>query len=116
MADHLTPFREHLENLIISSTTPKKNTNLKWFEYRRLARAKLNIDVNVIFPQIAMYNHACICDHGIAFKEKAQAIALKHSVSEQALYAMTACLNSSTAGFWLKQVCFNKGPWETRRT
>ena len=110
MADHLTPFREHLENLIISSTTPKKNTNLKWFEYRRLARAKLNIDVNVIFPQIAMYNHACICDHGIAFKEKAQAIALKHSVSEQALYAMTACLNSSTAGFWLKQVCFNKGP------
>jgi hypothetical protein len=110
IANRLAGFREHLENLIISGTTPKKDTNLKWFEYRRLARAKLNVDLNVIFPQIAMYNHACICDHAVLFKEKAQAIALKDSISEDASHALAACLNSSAAAFWLKQVCFNKGP------
>ena len=87
-----------------------QDTNLKWFEYRRLARAKFNVDVNLIVPQIAMYNHAFVCDHTVAFKEKAQAIALKSFVSKQALHALAAFLNSSTAGFWLKQVCFNKGP------
>ena len=110
LARCLSPYKEHLENLIISGTTPKKETHLKWFEYRRLARKKLIIDLNVIVPQIAMYNHACVCDHSVAFKEKAQAIALKGFVSNQAAQALTAFLNSSTAGFWLKQVCFNKGP------
>jgi hypothetical protein len=106
----LSPFRDHLENLIISGSTPKRNTNLKWFEYRRLARAKLNVSLNIIFPQISMYNHACLSDHSIVFKEKAQAIALKNSVSKQVLHAVAGCLNSSIAGFWLKQVSFNKGP------
>lgn len=108
--DFLTPFRPHLEELIISGSIPKKKTRLSWFEYRRLARAKLKREHNLIVPQIAMYNHACLSDHGVLFKEKAQAIAFRDSVSDSAVTAIMGCLNSSTAGFWLKQVCFNKGP------
>jgi hypothetical protein len=59
-----------------------------------------------------MYNHACLSDHTVAFKEKAQAVAFKDSVSQVAIEAVMGCLNSSIAGFWLKQVCFNKGAGE----
>jgi hypothetical protein len=106
----LTPYRQHLENLVISGTTPKKKTHLKWFEYRRLARAKLRATYNIIFPQISMYNHCYLSAHFVAFKEKAQACVLKTDVPNETWPALTGFLNSSSALFILKQVCFNKGP------
>jgi hypothetical protein len=106
----LAPYRQHLENLIISGTTPKRKTHLKWFEYRRLARAKLQAKLNIVFPQISMYNHARLSDHSIAFKEKAQAIVLTEKAAEETWQALTGLLNSSSLLFILKQVCFNKGP------
>jgi hypothetical protein len=106
----LTPYRHHLENLIISGSTPKKNTHLKWFEYRRLARAKLRAEFNAIFPQISMYNHCYLSDHSVAFKEKAQACVLKTDLPAESLLAIVGFLNCSSVLFNLKQVCFNKGP------
>jgi len=106
----LLPYRQHLENLIISGTTPKKKTKLRWFEYRRLATAKLRSQYNIIFPQISMYNHSYLSRHMIAFKEKAQACVLKDDVPGEIWAALTGYLNSSTALYILKQVCFNKGP------
>jgi len=106
----LSRYRQHLENLVISGTTPKKETHLTWFEYRRLARAKLRAKLNIIFPQISMYNHAYLSNHNVAFKEKAQATVLGDSVPGETWPALAALLNSSTALFILKQVCFNKGP------
>jgi hypothetical protein len=108
--EFLAPYRGHLENLIISGTTPKRETHLKWFEYRRLARAKLRVSVNVIFPQVSMYNHAYLSRHLVAFKEKAQAIALKSDLPTDMWSAVTAFLNSCSVLFFLKEICFNKGP------
>ncbi len=106
----LVQHRQHLENLIISGTTPKKNTRLRWFEYRRLARAKLRAKFNLIFPQISMYNHCYLSDHSIAFKEKAQAIVLSPNVPNETWPVLLSLLNSSSVLFVLKQICFNKGP------
>ncbi len=106
----LTPYRNHLENLIISGTTPKREIHLKWFEYRRLARAKLRAEFNAIFPQISMYNHCYLSDHSIAFKEKAQSCVLKTKLPVELFPAIVGFLNSSSVLFILKQVCFNKGP------
>ncbi|MBZ5516833.1 MAG: N-6 DNA methylase [Acidobacteriia bacterium] len=104
----LTPYRNHLESLIISGTTPKKETHLKWFEYRRLARAKLHARFNIIVPQIAIYNHCYLSNHSVAFKEKAQACVLRKEVSDEAWQAVTGVLNSSSTLFILKQICFSK--------
>jgi len=106
----LSPYRQHLENLIISGTTPKKKTNLKWFQYRRLAKAKLDSPSNIIFPQISMYNHAYLSNHSVVFKEKAQACVPKAGLSVDTWISLAGFLNSSSALFVLKQVCFNKGP------
>jgi len=110
IAGFLAPYREHLEELVISGTTIKKDTSLRWFEYRRLARAKLRAGLNIIFPQISMYNHAYLASHSIAFKEKAQAIVLRKEWPHDAWISVTGWLNSSLVLFWLKQICFNKGP------
>lgn len=108
--EFLERHRQHLENLIISGTTRKKDTHLKWFEYRRLARAKLRANCNLIFPQISMYNHCCRSDHSVAFKEKAQAIVLNPQVPADTWSVILGVLNSSSVLFILKQICFNKGP------
>ena len=104
----LTPYRQHLERLIISGTTRKNETHLKWFEYTRLARAKLRSEFNLIFPQISTHNHCHLSDHTVAFKEKAHAIVLRHSPPRKDWLALLALLNSSSALFILKQVCFSK--------
>jgi hypothetical protein len=105
---HLAPLKENLENVVISGSTKKKETRLKWFEFRRLARPKFARPLNVILPQIATHAHFLVADHTIAFKEKAQAIALRPELGETAHLLLAALLNSSAALFWLKQVCFSK--------
>ena len=109
LSRHLRPLKDILENSIISGSTKKKETKLKWFEFRRLARAKFEAQVNVIIPQIATHAHFVVADHGIAFKEKAQAIVFNQSLEEVPRFAVLGLLNSSLMLERLKQDCFNKG-------
>lgn len=112
LAHHLKPFRETLENCVISGSIKKKETHLKWFEFRRLARAKFNVALNIINPHIATHCHFLVCNHEIAFKEKALAIALRDEFKEQQLHLLTGWLNSSLLLERLKEECFNKGAGE----
>jgi len=104
----LHPFRGSLENAIVSGSTRKCETALKWFEYRRLARAKFGTPLNIILPQIATHAHFVVTDHNTIFKEKAQAIALKDEIHQDHYHLLAGLLNSSSVLFWLKQVCFSK--------
>ena len=106
---HLGPSKTVLENCVISGSTKKKETNLKWFEFRRLARAKFNPAFNIIVPHISTHSHFVVADHAVVFKEKALAIALKAAYGPPELNLLAAVLNSSYILERLKQVCFNKG-------
>jgi len=108
LAGHLKPFKEVLENCVISGSTKKKETHLKWFEFRRLARAKFELALNVINPHIATHCHFLVCDHEIAFKEKALAIALRPEFNEKQLLLLSGWLNSSLLLETLKRDCFSK--------
>jgi hypothetical protein len=112
LLEHLRPYKEVLENSVISGSTKKKETKLKWFEFRRLARAKFAAEFNVIVPQIATHTHFLLSDHTIAFKEKAQAIVFKSGLEMPRLLLLSGLLNSSYVLDGLKQVCFNKGAGE----
>jgi type I restriction-modification system DNA methylase subunit/PAS domain-containing protein len=112
LARHLKPFRETLENCVISGSIKKKDTHLKWFEFRRLARAKFNVTLNIVNPHIATHCHFLVCDHEIAFKEKALAIALRDEFKEQQIHLLAGWLNSSLLLERLKRECFNKGAGE----
>jgi len=105
---HLAAHREVLENCVISGSIKKKETNLKWFEFRRLARAKFNVDFNVLVPHISTHAHFLLADHAIAFKEKAIAVALKRDFGQKEFSLLLGLLNSSLILEWFKQVCFSK--------
>jgi hypothetical protein len=112
LACHLSPHKEALENCVISGSIKKKETHLKWFEFRRLARAKFEVELNILNPHIATHCHFQVCDHGIVFKEKAIAIALRSEFSADQLHLCCAWLNSSLLLEILKRECFNKGAGE----
>jgi hypothetical protein len=105
---HLRPYKAVLENCVISSSIKKKETNLQWFEFRRLARAKFRSRYNIVIPQIATHQHFIVVDHSIAFKEKAQAIALKPELPVELAFLLAAILNSSFFADVLKRECFSK--------
>jgi hypothetical protein len=109
VSTHLSPYREVLENCVISSSIKKKETNLKWYEFRRLARGKFEVEVNLVVPHISTHAHFIVADHSVVFKEKALAIALKSEFGRSELNLLAALLNSSFILERLKQVCFNKG-------
>ena len=98
-----------MENCVISGSIKKKETNLKWFEFRRLARGKFAVDFNLVVPHISTHAHFVVVDHSVAFKEKVLAIAPKSEYGRSELNLLVALLNSSFILERLKQVCFNKG-------
>jgi type I restriction-modification system DNA methylase subunit len=109
---HLKPYRETLENVVVSGSTKKKETKLKWFEFRRLARAKFEVEFNLMLPQIATHAHFVLAPHSTAFKEKAEAAVLARPLGLRELHFVAAILNSSLALRELKRTCFNKGTGE----
>jgi hypothetical protein len=111
-AAFLEPYRETLENVIMHGTVPKKETKIHWFEYSRLGRAKLRTGLSIATPEIATHNHAYFDQSGILFHQTAPVLKLGPVVSERQHLLLTGVLNSSAALFWLKQICFNKGPGE----
>lgn len=109
---HPILFRESLENSVVSGSTKKKDTNLLWFEFRRLARAKFEILHNIVNPHVATHCHFVVTDHTVAFKEKALAIALRPEFEFQHQVLIAGWLNSSYVLDLLKKECFNKGAGE----
>lgn len=105
---HLRPYKRALENCVVSSSIRKKETSLRWFEYRRLARAKWLVPWNIVGPHIATHAHYAVTDHAVAYKEKAVAIALERRIKHDQTMALVSTLNSSYALLWLKQQCFSK--------
>jgi type I restriction-modification system DNA methylase subunit len=108
LSTHLLPHKELLENSIISSSTKKKETNLKWFEFRRLARAKFKARLNIVVPQIATHAHFAVSDHSVIFKEKAPAVVLRSEFDDRHYHVIAGLLNSSFILDWLKKECFSK--------
>jgi hypothetical protein len=109
---YLKPYRSTLENVVMHGSVRKKETNVKWFEYSRLARAKFKVPHSIVLPEIATHNHAIVDDGVAIFHQTVPVIKLSATASEADHLCLTALLNSSAALFWLKQVCFNKGAGE----
>jgi type I restriction-modification system DNA methylase subunit len=105
---YLRPFRDVLENVVMHGSVRKKQTKVKWFEYSRLARAKLKVSLSTVLPEIATHSHALVDDGAVIFHQTVPVIKLPASAGLQFHHAIAGLLNSSSALFWLKQVCFSK--------
>ncbi|NYH55735.1 hypothetical protein HNR06_005324 [Nocardiopsis arvandica] len=103
------PARTNLRNNILFGGKTKIEGGLLWSEYGRLTSSKLKTPLSIPFAFVATHNHFVLDRGGKVFKQSAPVIKLPKDATEEQHLELLGVLNSSTACFWLKQVCHDKG-------
>jgi hypothetical protein len=80
----------------------------KPYAYHQIPVERAKNPKSIVLAQIATHAHFVFDAEGHAFNEKAPVLKLNPGASDDTFYRLTTLLNSSTALFWLKQVCFSK--------
>ena len=84
-------------------------TVVRWHRLPGFRSGTLSRLSSIAFAFVATHNHFVLDRGGKVFKQSAPVIKLPAGASEDDHLALLGVLNSSTACFWLKQVCHDKG-------
>lgn len=106
---HMWRGRTGLARNVMFGGRTKVETGLTWYEFGRLTASKLRTPLTITWGEVATHNHFVLDRGGKVFKQTAPVIKLPEGTSEEQHLALLGVLNSSVVGFWLKQVCHNKG-------
>lgn len=82
---------------------------LTWFEYAFLGRDKVRSILSLSFAFVSTHNHFVLDEGGKVFNRTAPVIKLPDAATRDDHLDLLGLLNSSTLGFWMKQVFFDKG-------
>lgn len=104
----LWPHRGVLRNRREPNGTHEE-IGLTWYEWSRWHPERFNVPFGIAFAFVATHNHFVLDRGGKVFNRSAPVIKLPAEASEDDHLALLRVLNSSTACFWLKQVCQDKG-------
>lgn len=105
---YLWPFRTALAQRATFQGV-MSDAGLKWYEYMQYTASANRTPLSIAFAFVATHNHFVLDRGGKVFKQSAPIIKLKEGATEEDHLALLAYLNSSTACFWMKQVCYDKG-------
>ncbi|WP_328431387.1 BREX-2 system adenine-specific DNA-methyltransferase PglX [Streptomyces sp. NBC_00453] len=103
----------------------QEEQGLTWFEFSSFNRRRYWSPFLIAFSFVATHNQFTLRRDRSGFIRTAPVIKLREGVSEEGHQRLLGLLNSSTAGFWLRQVSHDKGrpgadvagadePWEHR--
>jgi Domain of unknown function (DUF7008)/Eco57I restriction-modification methylase len=106
---YLWPMRTELGNRATFSGGTYISDGRPWYEWHQLPKDSGACRWNIAFPFVATHNHFVLDRGGKVFKQTSPVIKLAQGASEDEHLALLGLLNSSTACFWLKQVCHSKG-------
>lgn len=104
---YLWPWRASL-NERKAFGQPIATKGIPWWALREVYSDRMRTPLTITFAFVATHNHFVLDRGGKVFKQSAPIIKLPASATEDDHYALLAYLNSSTACFWMKQVCHNK--------
>ncbi|GAA3739312.1 BREX-2 system adenine-specific DNA-methyltransferase PglX [Salinactinospora qingdaonensis] len=82
---------------------------LTWYEWSRWHPERFSVPFGVSLAEVATHNHFVLDRGGKVFKQTAPVIKLKEESNKENYLRLLGVLNSSTACFWLKMNCHNKG-------
>lgn len=108
VSQHLWLHRSHLR-LRREPGGTHEEIGLTWYEWSRWHPERFNVRLGISFAFVATHNHFALDRGEKVFKQSAPVIKLPEGASEDEHLALLGALNSSTACFWLKQVCQDKG-------
>jgi hypothetical protein len=104
----LWPARTLLAQRVIFGQTLSERGR-PWYDHLESYRSKMRIPMSITFAEVATHNHFVLDRGGRVFKQTAPVIKLPAGATEEDHLALIGVLNSSTACFWLKEVCHDKG-------
>ena len=105
---YLWPHRTHLW-LRREPNGNHREIGLPWFVWSRFQRDRYRNTRSIAFVEVSTHNEFAFDCEGKAFKQTAPTIKLREDASYEDHLSLVGVLNSSTAGFWMKQICHNKG-------
>jgi hypothetical protein len=105
----LWPFRTVLYDRKVFGGANYRDAGRTWFGYGQIPPDRFRTLLSLTFGEVATHNHFALDRGGKVFNRTAPVIKLPAGASEDEHLVLLAQLNSSTACFWLKQVCQNKG-------
>jgi hypothetical protein len=105
----LWPFRTDLGNRATFGKGTYFSDGRQWYEWHQLPKDEKASRWSIPFAEVATHNHFVFDRGGKIFRQTAPLIKLPEGATEDQHLALLGVLNSSTACFWLKQVCHNKG-------
>jgi hypothetical protein len=109
LARWLWPCRTALWDRQTFGKLSYKDEGRTYYEWHQVTLDRLRTPLSIAFAEIATHNHFVLDRGGKVFNRTAPVIKLKPGATEDEHLALLGVLNSSTALFWLRQVCFPKG-------
>ncbi|MFE1468600.1 BREX-2 system adenine-specific DNA-methyltransferase PglX [Nocardiopsis dassonvillei] len=104
----LWPNRSALQQRVDFGRKPMER-GLRWYDHSMFFPRRFRGSLGIAFPDVATHNHFVLDRGGKVFNRTAPMVKLREGVSEEEHLQLLGFLNSSTACFWLKMMCHNKG-------
>jgi hypothetical protein len=104
---HYWRYRSNLRSRLNFGQT-NEDRGLAWWEFTMFFKGRFLRQLSIAYAEVASHNHFVLDRGGKVFKQTAPVIQLPPGSSEEAHFDLIGVLNSSTAGFWLKQVAYPK--------
>ena len=105
----LWPFRTTLGSRATLAGGTYFSENRPWYEWHQLPKDVGAHSWSITFAEVATHNHFVLDRGRKVFKQTAPVIKLPEGTDEDDHLALLGVLNSSTACFFLRAVCFPKG-------
>lgn len=105
----LWPLRTLLANRNDFGGKTYQDAGRAYWSYHQIPVDRNRIPLTISFAFVATHNHFVLDRGGKVFNRTAPVIKLPAGTSEDDHLGLLGLLNSATACFWMKQVCFNKG-------
>ncbi|MEW2492045.1 BREX-2 system adenine-specific DNA-methyltransferase PglX [Streptomyces nodosus] len=117
--------RGHLRSTTDFDGKTQQDQGKPWWAWYRWVPERYRTPLSLTFAFVATHNHFVLDRGEKVFNRSAPVIKLREGASEEEHLRLLGLLNSSTAGFWLRQVSHDKGrpgadvagadePWEHR--
>lgn len=108
LRQHLWNFRTHLRDRVFFGKSMAER-NMEWFEHAIFFPERFRAKNPLAFPYVATHNNFVVQRGTYINNRHCPLIILNDGVDESDVVAFLGLFNSSTAGFWMKQVFHDKG-------
>ncbi len=120
---HLWPYRTTLRNRRFGGAQLGTAEGQAWYRWHHVTKTAGAHPWSLTFPWVATHPHFVLLRERVGALQSAPIIKLHAAASEEEFFQLIGLLNSSVAGFWLKQYSQSKGapradqlraeePWE----